>query len=58
MASYNLILRPSVEKDFRHLTHPLIQKILQRIEGLKAEPFPYQAIKLSGAERLYRLPRD
>ena len=55
MASYNLILRPSVEKDFRHLPHPLIQKILHRIEGLKTEPFPYQAIKLSGAEHLYRI---
>jgi mRNA interferase RelE/StbE len=55
MASYNLILRSSVEKDFRHLPRPLIQKILQRIEGLKTEPFPYQTIKLSGAERLYRI---
>ena len=55
MASYNLILRPSVEKDFRHLPRPLIQNILRRIEGLKADPFPYQTIKLSGAERLYRI---
>lgn len=28
---------------------------MARIESLKDEPFPRQAIKLSGAERLYRL---
>jgi len=55
MASYNVILRPSVHKDFRRLSAPLIQKILQRIENLKTDPFPNQAIKLAGAERLYRI---
>jgi mRNA interferase RelE/StbE len=28
---------------------------MERSESLKDEPFPRQAIKLSGAERLYRL---
>lgn len=29
--------------------------MMARIEGLKSEPFPRQAIKLSGAERIYRI---
>ncbi len=28
---------------------------MKRIEGLTTDPFPRQAIKLSGTERLYRI---
>ena len=55
MASYNVILKPSVHKDFRRLPSPQVQKTMTRIEALKTDPFPHQAIKLSGAERLYRI---
>ena len=55
MASYNLTFKPSVEKDFRRLSKELIPRLIQKIEHLKADPFPHQTEKLSGAERLYRI---
>ena len=55
MASYSLSLKPSVEKDLRALSAPLVSRVLERIERLRDDPFPRQAIKLSDAERLYRL---
>lgn len=55
MASYNLILKPSLQKDFRRLAPQFLPQILERIEGLRTDPFPRQAIKLSGAEQLYRI---
>ncbi|MBI2371432.1 MAG: type II toxin-antitoxin system RelE/ParE family toxin [Deltaproteobacteria bacterium] len=48
-------VKPSVEKDLRHLSKPVLTRMMARIEGLKSEPFPRQAIKLSGAERIYRI---
>ena len=55
MGSYSLIVKPSVEKDFRRLSHDVIPRLTQKIESLKANPFPHQVEKLSGAERLYRV---
>ncbi len=55
MASYSINLKPSVEKDLRHLSKRLVARVVERIEKLKADPFPRQAIKLSGTERFYRI---
>lgn len=55
MASYSFNFKPSVEKDLQSLSKSLVSRVMARIESLKDEPFPRQAIKLSGAERLYRL---
>ena len=55
MASYSVIFKPSLQKDFRRLTPQFLPRVLERIEGLQTEPFPPQTIKLSGAERLYRV---
>lgn len=55
MASYSLSYRPSVEKDLRSIPHPLVARIIARIERLPSDPFPPQSAKLQGAERLYRL---
>jgi len=55
MGSYDVNLKPSVEGDLRHLSQAVVTRVMARIEGLKAEPFPRQAIKLSGSERLYRI---
>lgn len=54
MASYSITFKPSVEKDLRRLPEAAVARVMARIERLKSEPFPRQAIKLSGAERLYR----
>jgi mRNA interferase RelE/StbE len=55
MGSYSIIFKPSVEKDLRPLSKSLVGRVIEHIEGLRADPFPRQAIKLSGAERLYRI---
>jgi mRNA interferase RelE/StbE len=55
MAFYSVILKPALQKDFRRVASVFLPRILQRIEDLQSDPFPRQAIKLSGAERLYRI---
>ena len=55
MTSYNISFKPSVEKDLRPLSKSVVARVIEQIERLKTEPFPRQAIKLSGAERLYRI---
>jgi len=55
MASYNVVLKPSVEKDLRALPRSVIPRIIEQIEALKENPFPHQSIQLTDAEKLYRL---
>jgi mRNA interferase RelE/StbE len=55
MDPYNIIFKPSVHKDLRRLSKKVIVRVLAYIDALKSDPFPPQAIKLSGAERLYRI---
>jgi mRNA interferase RelE/StbE len=55
MDSYNINFKPSVEKDLQPLSQTLVTRVMERIERLKTDPFPRQAIKLSGTERLYRI---
>jgi mRNA interferase RelE/StbE len=55
MASYKVILKPSVEKDLRSLPREVVKRVFRRIEMLKDDPIPRQSIKLSGAEHLYRI---
>jgi len=55
MASYDIILKPSVEKDLRSLPKSVIARVLMWIERLKDDPLPRQAIKLADTEQLYRL---
>lgn len=55
MASYSITFKPSVEKDLRRLPKSAVARVMERIEKLKDEPFPHQVVKLSGAERLYRI---
>jgi mRNA interferase RelE/StbE len=55
MGSYSIVFKPSVEKDLRSLPKEVVARVLARIENLQSEPLPRQAVKLSGAERLYRI---
>jgi len=55
MASYKVVLKPSVEKDLRALPRSIVARVFKQIEALKDEPFPRQSIKLAGAEHLYRI---
>ncbi|HUZ45620.1 MAG TPA: type II toxin-antitoxin system RelE/ParE family toxin [Terriglobia bacterium] len=55
MTSYKILFKPSVEKDFSSLPKPMLVRVMARIELLAENPFPAGSVKLSGAERLYRL---
>ncbi len=55
MASYKVVLKPSVEKDLRSIPRATIQRILTQIDTLAEDPFPRQSVKLTGAKDLYRL---
>lgn len=55
MASYRIVFKPSVRKDFRDLSKPIVERVLVRIDGLAENPRPRQSAKLTGTEGLYRL---
>ena len=55
MASYKVILKPSVHKDLRALPKSTAGRVFKVIEDLENNPFPRQSIKLSGVEHLYRI---
>ena len=55
MPPYSIRLKASVEKDLRRLARDLLRRVLKRIDELGEDPFPRQAAKLSGEERLFRV---
>ncbi len=55
MTSYSVAFKPSVEKDLHRLPAAVRRRVLARVEELTFNPFPRQVIKLTGAERLYRV---
>ena len=55
MDSYRVVFKPSVEKDLKSFPQALVARIMKRIEALADDPFPHQGVKLSAAERLYRV---
>jgi mRNA interferase RelE/StbE len=52
---YELVFKPSVERDLRQLPAASRARVLARIEELAREPLPPGVVKLTGAERLYRI---
>jgi mRNA interferase RelE/StbE len=55
VASYAVLLKPSVEKDLRPIPAAQLRRIWARIGSLSANPIPRQSIKLSCGERPYRV---
>ena len=55
MDSYKVILKPSVEKDFRILPKNILLRIFTAIENLAQEPFPPRVAKLEGTEKTFRI---
>ena len=55
MPAYDIIFKPSVEKDLRSLPKSVIDRVLKQINSLTLDPLPRQTIKLTGAEHLYRI---
>lgn len=54
MAGYSVLLRESVKKDLESIPGKDLQRIIERIAHLAADPRPVGCEKLSGQER-YRL---
>jgi len=54
MARYDLRVKPSVARDLRGIPRADVSRILARIEGLRDDPRPTGAEKLSAQER-YRI---
>jgi mRNA interferase RelE/StbE len=55
MAAYNVVPKPSVEKDLRSLPKTVLTRVMKAIEGLGSEPFPRQTTKLEGSNALFRI---
>ncbi len=54
MGSYKVVVKRSVAKDLRRLPKKQVEKILERLAALAAEPRPRGAEKLRGQEK-YRI---
>ena len=54
MASYKLVFKRSVAKDFRPIPRKDAARLLRRIDAFREEPRPVGCEKLSGLER-YRI---
>jgi mRNA interferase RelE/StbE len=52
---FEVVLKPSVERDLRRLARADLIRVLERIAALAADPRPRGVAKLAGAERLYRV---
>jgi mRNA interferase RelE/StbE len=54
MGSFEVLFKQSVAKDLRQVPKKDVARILKRIEGLKSDPRPPGAEKLSGRDK-YRI---
>lgn len=52
---YRVEVKPSVWKDLRRLPAGMVARIRRWIDSLASNPFPNQCVKLSNAERLWRI---
>ncbi len=50
MDSYELVVRPSVQRDVRGIPSKDLRRILERMEALRNNPRPANCVKLSGQE--------
>lgn len=55
MDCYSVILKPSIERDLKGFPKSMVERIWERIEDLKNDPFPRQSIKLAGSDQFYRI---
>ncbi|MCI5066659.1 type II toxin-antitoxin system RelE/ParE family toxin [bacterium] len=55
MASYNVSLKRSAEKELRRLDKSQIPKILSAVQTLAKDPFPKGSRKLVGSTKTFRI---
>lgn len=53
--SYSVLLLPRAERDLGQLPEKEIRRLRARLDGLRANPRPYQTVKLVGGTNQYRL---
>ena len=52
---YQILFKNSVKKDIKNIGNKILESIFSRIDELKNEPIPNDAIKLKGSNSLYRI---
>ena len=52
---YKLAWKTSAEKELRRLPREVVARLLNVVDGLRANPFPPNSRKLMGAEKTYRI---
>jgi mRNA interferase RelE/StbE len=57
MNRFTIEWKPSAVKELKKLPKEVIALIVEAVEGLRSDPFPAGARKLSGAEHTYRVRR-
>ncbi len=55
MASYDVALTSSAEKELKRLPGKLVERIIPRLEGLGSDPRPAGCKKLKGGDREWRI---
>jgi mRNA interferase RelE/StbE len=55
MEKYEILFKPSVEKDLGKIQDTTVIRILEKIEQLSENPFPRGCAKLRGVENVYRI---
>jgi mRNA interferase RelE/StbE len=55
MATYDIKWKSSAVKELKRLDRPVIPRVLQVIESLASNPFPFGSQKLTGGQHSYRI---
>jgi mRNA interferase RelE/StbE len=55
VASYDVALTSSAEKELKRLPGKLVERIIPRLEGLGSDPRPTGCRKLKGGDREWRI---
>jgi mRNA interferase RelE/StbE len=55
MTIYDIEWKSSAAKELKRLDRPIIPRIIQAIESLASNPFPFGSRKLKGGEHSYRI---
>lgn len=55
MDCYRIIWKSSAEKELRKLPHDIITQLLEIIEKLAINPYPFNVKKLTSMEHTYRI---
>ena len=55
MDSYNLTWKPSAERELCKLPRPIIARLVERIEGLRCNPYSQGATKMTAMQNTWRI---